>query len=46
MEYRGKVVETQESNVFGGYDHIKTVLTESVAEVKLRRRWFVWELFE
>ena len=45
-EYRGKVVETRDTNMFGGYDYIKTTLTDSAERVKIRRRFLRWELFE
>lgn len=46
-EYRGEVVETRDTNMFGGYDYVKTTLTDSAERVKLRRKFlFWWELFE
>lgn len=45
-EHRGEVVETRDTNMFGGYDYIKTTLTDSAERVKLRRRFLRWELFE
>lgn len=45
-EYQGEVVETRDTNMFGGYDHIKTTLTNSAERVKLRRRFLRWKLFE
>ena len=43
----GKVVETATTNAFGGYDYVKTVLSENVEEVKLKRSLlFFWELFQ
>ena len=45
-EYRGKAVETRDTNMFGGYDYIKTTLTDSAERVKIRRRFLRWELFE
>lgn len=42
----GKVVETRATNMFCGYDYVKTVLSENVEKVKLKRSWlFFWELF-
>ena len=45
IEYRGMVVETREENIFGGYDYVKTTLTKNVKEVKIKKRFFGWELF-
>lgn len=46
MKYHGEVVETKDTNMFGGYDYVKTILTDSVKKVKLRRKFlFSWELF-
>ena len=45
-EYQGEVVETRDTNMFGGYDYIKTTLTDSAERVKLRRRFLRWKLFE
>lgn len=43
----GKVVETAATNAFGGYDYVKTVLSENVEKVKLKRSLlFFWELFQ
>ena len=43
----GKEVETRATNAFGGYDYVKTVLSDNIQEVKLKRKWmFFWELFE
>lgn len=45
-KHNGKIVETRESNIFGGYDYVKTVLSDNVARVKLRRKaLFFWRLF-
>lgn len=46
IEYKGDVVETKNTNMFGGYDYIKTTLTDNVERVKLRRKLFGWELFK
>ena len=45
-KYRGEVVETRDTNMFGGYDYIKTTLTDSAERVKIRRRFLRWKLFE
>lgn len=45
-EYQGEVVETRDTNMFGGYDYIKTTLTDNAERVKLRRRFLRWKLFE
>lgn len=39
-------METRESNVFGGYDYIKTILTENAAKTKIVRRWMKWKVFK
>lgn len=40
-----KLVETRESNIFGGYDCTKTIFTENVKVVKIRRKnLFFWEV--
>lgn len=46
IEHGGKVIETKDTNMFGGFDYIKTILAENVEKVKLRRKFlFCWELF-
>lgn len=47
VDYFGNTVETRDTNLFGGYDYIKTVLTNNIEEVKIRRKFlFWWELFD
>jgi DNA-directed RNA polymerase subunit RPC12/RpoP len=46
IEYRGKVVETRGTNIFGGYDYVKTTLTKNVGRVKIKKKFFGWELFD
>ena len=46
IEYRGEAVETKSTNMFGGYDYIKTTLTDNIERVKIRRKLFGWELFK
>lgn len=44
--YYGDLVETRESNVFGGYDYVKTILTDNVRQIKLKRKHLLfWEPF-
>lgn len=45
MEYHGEVVETRDTNMFGGYDYVKTILSPNAKPVKIRRRFLKWELF-
>lgn len=43
MDRYGEVVETGDTNMFGGYDYIKTILVDSnVMKVKIRRQCFKW----
>lgn len=45
-DYFGNTVETRDTNLFGGYDYVKTVLTNNVEKVKIKRKYlFFWELF-
>ena len=45
-EHHGKVVETRATNIFGGYDYVKTILTDNAKRVKIKRKFlFLWELF-
>ena len=45
-DYYGKVVETKDTNMFGGYDYVKTTLTDNVEKVKIKRKFlFWWEVF-
>ena len=41
-DYNGNPVETHESNMFGGYEYIHVELTDSVEEIKLRRKFLFW----
>ena len=46
-EHYGMVVETRDTNMFGGYDYVKTILTDNVERVKIKRKLlFWWELFD
>lgn len=46
IECYGEIVETRDTNLFGGYDYVKTTLTDSVKRVKIKRKFpFGWELF-
>lgn len=46
-EHFGEVVETRDTNIFGGYDYVKTTLTDDVERVKIKRKFlFWWELLE
>lgn len=38
--------ETRDTNMFGGYDYVKTILTQNAVPVKLVRKWMRWEVFE
>lgn len=43
----GNTVETRDTNMFGGYDYIRIVLTDNVERVKLKRKFlFLWEVFD
>lgn len=45
-ERYGMVVETRDTNMFGGYDYVKTILTDNAERVKIKRKLlFWWELF-
>ena len=44
--YWGDIVETIETNMFGGYDYVKIVLTDNVEKVKIKRKLFGWKLLE
>lgn len=45
-EQLGKIVETKDTNIFGGYDYVKTILSDNVEHVKIKRKFlFWWELF-
>ena len=46
IEYRGNVVETRSTNFFGGYDYVKTTLTKNIERVKIKKKFFGWELFD
>ena len=46
IEYRGEVVETRETNIFGGYDYVKNTLTKNIKRVKIKKKVFGWELFD
>lgn len=46
VDYFGNTVETRDTNLFGGYDYVRTVLTNNIEEVKIKRKFlFWWELF-
>lgn len=38
--------ETRDTNMFGGYDYVKTILTQNAVAVKLVRKLMRWEVFE
>lgn len=47
IEHHGEIVETRKTNLFGGYDYVKTILNDNVQRVKIRRKFlFFWELFK
>ena len=39
-------METRETNIFGGYDYVKTTLTKNIKRVKIKKKVFGWELFD
>ena len=46
IDHYGCVIETRNSNIFGGYDYVKTILTDNIEKVKIKRKFlFWWELF-
>lgn len=42
VEYHGRVVETRETNLFGGYDYVKTILTDNIERIKIKRKFLLW----
>lgn len=38
----GRIVETKESNLFGGYDFVKTTLTNNVEKCLVKRKFLFW----
>ena len=46
MDYDGKVYETTDDNMWGGYDYRKVILTKNIEKTKLRWHLFKWKIFE
>lgn len=46
IERDGETVETRDTNMFGGYDYVKTTLTDNVKNVIIQKKFlFGWKLF-